>query len=114
MRSTPGAPTERPPITPVVRDSGLPSGSWNRCSSADGGAVSRPSKDCTLLAVVVHQEGAAADAGRLRLDQRQHQLGGDGGVDRGAALLQHLVAGFDRQRIGGGHHVFARTSRPFR
>jgi hypothetical protein len=100
MRSTPGAPVERPPTMPSVRDSGVPSGRWNRCLAAVEGLH--------LLAVVVHQEGAAADARRLRLDQGQHQLGGDGGIDRAAALFQHRVAGLDGQRIGRRHHVLAR------
>jgi hypothetical protein len=30
----------------------------------------------------VQQEGAAADAGRLRLDEPQHELHRDGGIDR--------------------------------
>jgi hypothetical protein len=80
---------------PSVRDIGVPSLCWNRCSSAAAG-------------VVVHQEGAAADAGRLRLDQGQHHLHGDRRVDRRAALLEHLVSGIDRQRIGGRDHVLAR------
>ncbi len=61
-----------------------------------------------LLAVVIHQERAAADARRLRLDEREHQLRRDGRVDRRAALLQHLVARLDGQRIRGRHHVLAR------
>ena len=60
-----------------------------------------------LLAVVIHQERAAADAGRLRLDEREDQLRRDGRVDRRAALLQHLVARLDGQRIRGRHHVLA-------
>ena len=39
------------------------------------------------LGVVVEQEPAAADPGRLRLDQPQHRLCGDQRVGRGAAVL---------------------------
>ncbi len=49
MRSTPGAPTERPPTTPFTRESGVPSGFWNSFSVAAAGAVSRPSYACTSL-----------------------------------------------------------------
>ena len=35
--------------------------------------------------IEMEQEGAAADAGGLRLDQREHHLRGDGGIDRRAA-----------------------------
>ena len=57
------------------------------------------------LAVVVHQERAAADARGLRLHQREHHLHGDGGVEGRAAAAQDGDAGLHRQRIGRRHHV---------
>ncbi len=58
-----------------------------------------------LLAVPVHQEGATAETGTLRLDQRQHQLDCDRGVDRAAAGAQDLESGFGRERVGRSGHV---------
>jgi hypothetical protein len=51
----------------------------------------------------MQQEGAAADAAGLRLDQRQHHLHRNGGVERAAAGLEHLVARVGGQRVGRGH-----------
>ena len=56
----------------------------------------------------MHQEGAAADAGALRFDQREHRLGGDGGIDRAAAGAQHFKPGARGVRIGGGDHMPSR------
>ena len=56
------------------------------------------------FAIPYQHEGAAADAGGLRLHQGQHQLHRDGGIHRRAARLDHLIAGIHRQRVGGGHH----------
>ncbi|MCY1235684.1 hypothetical protein D9M69_477770 [compost metagenome] len=63
------------------------------------------------LAVPVHDEGAATDAGGLRLDQRQHGLHGDGGIDGRAALAQHGAPGLAGQRIGRGGHMALRIDR---
>ena len=52
------------------------------------------------LAVPMQQERAAADAAGLRLDQRQHHLHCDRGVECAAAGLQHLIAGVGSQRVG--------------
>ncbi|MNX97196.1 hypothetical protein D3C86_1295510 [compost metagenome] len=57
------------------------------------------------LAVPVHDEGAATDAGGLRLHQRQHGLHGDSGVDGRAPRAQDLAPGLGGQRIGRGSHV---------
>jgi len=46
--------------------------------------------------VPVQEEGATADAGGLRLDQVEHELHRDRGVDRAAALAQHGNPGLDR------------------
>ena len=51
----------------------------------------------------MQQEGAAANAARLRLDQRQHHLHRNGRVDGRAARLEHLVARVGGQRVGRGH-----------
>jgi hypothetical protein len=53
-------------------------------------------------AVVVQQEGTAADAAGLRLHQREHHLHRDRGVHRAAAGAQDPRARFGRQRIGRG------------
>ena len=57
------------------------------------------------------QERAAADAGRLRLGQPEHQLHGDRRVDRRAALREDRVAGVDRVRIGRRDHPVPRGDR---
>ena len=51
--------------------------------------------------VVVQEECAAADPGALRLDESEHRLHGNGGIDRVAPLAQNLKSGLDGQRIGG-------------
>ncbi len=58
--------------------------------------------------VVVDEEGAAAEARGLRLDQPEHGLHRDHRVDRVAASPQHLEARFGRQRVGSGHHLTPR------
>ena len=57
------------------------------------------------LAVPVHQEGAAAEARALRLDEAEHELDGDRRVDRGAARPQDFAPRLGRERVGGGGHV---------
>jgi hypothetical protein len=52
------------------------------------------------LAVVVQQERTAADAARLRLDQTQHHLHGDGRVDGRAASFKDCVTRVGGQRMG--------------
>jgi hypothetical protein len=52
-----------------------------------------------LLLVPVQQEGAAADAGGLRLDEAQHHLHRDRRVHRTAAAREHRTACLDRQRM---------------
>ena len=50
-------------------------------------------------------EGAAADAGALRLDEIEDELNGNRGVDGAAAGGKNLPAGLGGQRIGRGNHV---------
>ena len=70
-------------------------------------------RDELVRSAVVHQQKrAAAQAGRLRLGQAEHELRCDRCVDGGASRSQHPVAGVDRQRIRGGDHempAFRRT-----
>ena len=58
------------------------------------------------FAGAVQQEGAAADAARLRLHQGQHHLHGNGCVDGRTPGLEDLVARIRGQRVGGGHGKF--------
>ncbi|EGF33287.1 hypothetical protein IMCC9480_799 [Oxalobacteraceae bacterium IMCC9480] len=55
--------------------------------------------------VVVQDEGTAANARRLRLDQVEHHLRRDCRIDRGAALLEHVTSGLGRGRVVGHGHV---------
>ena len=50
------------------------------------------------------ENAAAADSRGVRLDDAQHHLHGDGGIDGGTAAPQYLQAGFDCQRMGRRHH----------
>ena len=45
----------------------------------------------------------------MRLHQIQHQLNGNHGVYGTAAGVEHLQAGFHRQRVRGGDHVALRV-----
>jgi hypothetical protein len=86
--------------------------------------LGRHTGGCGLAAVVARQrlrrllpiehEGAAADAGRLRLHERQHHLRRDAGVDRAAALAQHREAGFRGERMRGDNHVVLGRDERFR
>jgi hypothetical protein len=96
----------------VVEGQGLPLASRKSFSSAAAGAVS-PVIGLYLAAAGVQQEGAAADAAGLRLDQRQHHLHRDGRVHRRAACLEHLVARVGGQRVGGGHGELRASSPAF-
>src|SRR5205814_5127091 len=51
--------------------------------------------------IVVEEEGAAADAGALRLDEPEHRLYRYRGVDRLASPGEDLEPGIDGERIGG-------------
>ena len=46
--------------------------------------------------IVVQHEGAAANTARLRLDQAQHHLHGDSGVNSRSTRFEHLATGFRR------------------
>ena len=56
----------------------------------------------------MQQERSTSDARTLRLHQVQDQLDRDHGVGRGTAAFQDLIAGFHRQRVGGGDHEVLR------
>ena len=58
-----------------------------------------------ITAIVEKHECATADAGRLWLDQIEHHLRRDRGIDGAATLLEHLVARIDCQWIRCSHHV---------
>ncbi len=51
------------------------------------------------------QEGAAADAGGLRLDHVERHLRGDGRIDGAASLPQDGEAGLGGERVGRHHHL---------
>ena len=59
-------------------------------------------------ALVVQQEAAAAEARGLRLDDAQHHLDRNRGVDRRAAAAQHLEARLDGHRVCRSHHALRR------
>ena len=54
---------------------------------------------------VMQHEAAAADAGRLRFDEVQHQLGGNCRIHRAAAARQHLQPGVGSKRMRRHDHV---------
>ena len=58
--------------------------------------------------------GVGADAVGHRLDQREGNGGGEGGVDRRAAGGEHLQPGLRGKRLRGGHGIFGehRPARP--
>jgi hypothetical protein len=56
-----------------------------------------------FAAIVVEQEGAAANAARLRLDQAEHHLGADCRVDRRPAGSEQGHTGFAGQRMRRRH-----------
>ncbi len=53
------------------------------------------------------RKAVAADARRLRLHHGQCRRGGDGGVERIAALAQDIDGNAGRKRVGGGRHAVA-------
>jgi hypothetical protein len=61
--------------------------------------------DALRSCVEVEKEGAAAEAGRLRFDERQHELGRDHRVDGVAAAIEHAQSRVDRERVPRGDHV---------
>ena len=68
-------------------------------------------RDVAGACIVVEQEGAAADAGGLRFNERQHQLCSHCGVHCAAAPAHDIDGRFRRLGIGHRRHV---TSRPCR
>ena len=67
-----------------------------------------------LLRLRVPDDGeqVAADAARHRLDDAEHGVGGDGGVDRVAALLEDADRGGRRQRLARRGHAVPGQRRP--
>ena len=62
------------------------------------------------LAVVVEQKSPATDATRLRLDQGEHHLNGDGRVQRRPALAQDVQARLAGQGVGGAHALACKVN----
>jgi hypothetical protein len=60
--------------------------------------------------VPIDEEGAAADAGALRLDQVEHELDRDRRIGCAAAGAQDLPAGRGGERVGGSGHVALRRA----
>jgi hypothetical protein len=50
----------------------------------------------------------------VRLDEVQHELCCDHGIDRAAAELEHAQSRVDSQRVRRGHHVFLCMNQRFR
>jgi hypothetical protein len=76
-----------------------------------GGLAAVEGGELAARGVVVDQERAAAEPGGLRLDQPEHGLDGDHGVDRVAAVAQHLDAGLGGERMRRRHHALVRRRR---
>ena len=70
-----------------------------------------PGGQPTRFGIPVQHQCTAAQAGGLRLDQAQHGLGGDGGVDGAPAGAQHGQPGLGRHRMGGDDHLALRLGR---
>ncbi len=63
-----------------------------------------------LAGVIADQhESAAAQVAGGGMDDGQRKSGGDGGVDRVAALLQDLDTGIGREVMHADHHAVARA-----
>ncbi len=91
MRSTPGAPTDRPPTMASAVAHGHAVAQEQRvggCCRRGLAAVERRQRPT----IPVQQERPAADAARLWLDQRQHHLDGNGGVDRAVPPASSISA----------------------
>ena len=60
---------------------------------------------CLRFRVVDDRQQVAADAVHARLDDGEHGGGGDGGIDRVAAVLQHAQAGRRGERLARRDHA---------
>ena len=107
MRTTPGTPTLKPERTAWSKDIGLPVGLRKRPGVAARwcglSAVER--RDGFGSLVPMDEKRAAAQPGRLRLDQSQHHLDGDRRIDGAAAFAQDFKPCLGRQRIRRRDHV---------
>jgi hypothetical protein len=101
--TAPGTPVARPDTTASPeRDRsavGLQEHGRNRLRRS--GFASVVDRQLAAGRLVMIDEGAAAEAGALRLDQRQHRLDGDCGIDSASAAVQHLEARLGGERVGG-------------
>ena len=66
---------------------------------------------CPLTALKHQHEAATTNAGALRLDKAQHQVGGYGGIDHMTALGQHLNGGVCGIGVSDGGHGAMRPCR---
>ena len=114
--SAPGTPTESPLAMAASRGSGLPSRIEEELWRGGGGRGLAAVDACELLGarVPIENEAAAADARGLRLDQVEHHLRGDAGIDRAAAFAQDGEPGFRGERMGGDDHVPLRLDQRLR
>ena len=100
----PGTPAARWPVAESVRRvSPLASRYMSRLAAA--GAVSRKSSAWPVAVDARDHEAAAADVAGARVDDRERERRGDRGVDRVAAVAQHLEPDFGGERRVGHHHA---------
>jgi hypothetical protein len=52
----------------------------------------------------VKQKPSSTDSGGLRLDQIEHELRGNYGIDRAPAALENIVSRARRKRVRRDHH----------
>ena len=108
-RRMPGTPMERPDASRVrLRFGAIGVGDPAQVVLGRRGGRDLPAVvglDGVGLGVVVEQEPAAADPGRLRLDQAQHGLGGDQRIGGGTAVFQHLAGLLRGERVGRGDRI---------
>ena len=71
-----------------------------------GGLAAVQRVDGTGRAVSAHQEAPAANSGRLRFNQREHHLCGDGSVGGRAAFAEDVEGSVHGSRVGGDGHAF--------
>ncbi len=61
-----------------------------------------------LPGIVDDPEGVATGGAVVRIDNLEHRVGGDGGVDGRPAVLEHAQAGLGRQIVRGGDETVRR------
>ena len=107
IRTTPGTPVARPLTTASRKGRAWPFVVHQHVGRRAGRRRLAAVIDAHLARrrVIMGHEGAAAEAGALRLDEAEHRLDRDCGIDRAAAAAQHVHPGLDRERIGGGYII---------